>query len=64
MPRAMALFQHLGMHPIAAPTQFLGFHRTLITAYLPNTNNLVISDIALHEYLGVLWEKMQGYISA
>lgn len=62
MPRAMALFQNLGMHPIAAPTQFLGQHYNPLFWYIPNANSLIYSDIAIHEYLGIIWAKMHGYI--
>ncbi len=61
MPRAMALFQHQGMHPIAAPTQLLlGKKRFTVKNYLPNSIYLLYSDIAFHEYLGVLWNKLSG----
>lgn len=63
MPRAIALFQHLGMHPIAAPTQFLAQHYNPLFWYIPNTNSLIYSDLAIHEYLGTMWAKMQGYIN-
>lgn len=63
MPRAMALFQHLGMHPIAAPTQFLAQHYNPLFWYIPNANSLIYSDLAIHEYLGMMWAKMQGDIN-
>ncbi|EKD77460.1 MAG: hypothetical protein ACD_42C00325G0001 [uncultured bacterium] len=62
MPRAMDLFNQLGMHPIAAPTQFLGYRYTLSLWCIPTANSLAVSDIAIHEYLGILWTKIQGYI--
>lgn len=62
MPRAMALFQNLGMHPIAAPTQFLGQHYNPLFWYIPNANSLIYSDIAIHEYLGMAWAGLLGYI--
>ncbi|OGT44517.1 MAG: hypothetical protein A3E82_05950 [Gammaproteobacteria bacterium RIFCSPHIGHO2_12_FULL_38_11] len=62
MPRAMDLFQQLGMHPIAAPTQFLGYRNNFIIWLIPTANSLIISDIAIHEYLGIAWEKLQRYI--
>lgn len=62
MPRAMALFQSLGMHPIAAPTQFFTPVRAPLFEWIPNANNLSMSDIAIHEYLGMLWANMRGYI--
>lgn len=63
MPRSMALFEELGMHPIAAPTQFLGNRGNLTQSYIPSTENLINSDIAIHEYLGILWAKIWGYVS-
>ncbi len=62
MPRAMALFQQLGMHPIAAPTQYLGQHDSPLFWYIPNANSLIFSDIAIHEYLGMTWADLLGYI--
>ena len=63
MPRAMALFEHQGMHPIAAPTEFLlAKKRYTIKRYFPNANYLVYSDIALHEYLGLIWSYWQKRI--
>lgn len=62
MPRSMALFKDIGMHPIAAPTQFFGQHKNTLTWYIPSTNSLSISDIAIHEYLGMLWAEFKGYI--
>lgn len=62
MPRAMALFENQGMHPIAAPTQFISYRNNTLLWYIPNANSLVVSDIALHEYLGLLWARLRGYI--
>lgn len=63
MPRAMQLFQHQGMRPIAAPTELLlGKKRYTFKRYFPNTSNLMYSDIAIHEYLGSLWSRLQGKI--
>lgn len=62
MPRAMALFQTLGMHPIAAPTQFLGQHYNPLFWYIPNATSLIYSDLVIHEYLGMIWARMRGYV--
>ncbi|MCX7125138.1 MAG: YdcF family protein [Gammaproteobacteria bacterium] len=63
MPRSMGLFENLGMKPIPAPTQFFFGHHTEFTFWpIPSTGGLGISDIAIHEYLGILWETWQGYI--
>jgi uncharacterized SAM-binding protein YcdF (DUF218 family) len=62
MPRAMALFQKVGLDPIAAPTGFISKKARRPFYYLPNSNNLTNSSIALHEYLGLLWSKWIGII--
>jgi uncharacterized SAM-binding protein YcdF (DUF218 family) len=63
MPRSMALFEHQGMHPIAAPTEILSSKTHTALFYIPNASSLIMSNIALHEYIGILWAKMQGYIA-
>ncbi|HLD84270.1 MAG TPA: ElyC/SanA/YdcF family protein [Coxiellaceae bacterium] len=62
MPRAMALFKHLGMKPIAAPTEYMGSRYRHVIGFAPNASSLVRSDIAIHEYLGMLWAWLRGYI--
>lgn len=62
MPRAMRLFQKLGFNPIAAPTQFIRCGNNPFTRYVPNTTSLTCSDIAIHEYLGMCYEKLKGHI--
>jgi uncharacterized SAM-binding protein YcdF (DUF218 family) len=59
MPRAMMLFESLGMHPIAAPTNF---YRTEFRGYLraPDAHALYISTIAIHEYIGIVWGKLKS----
>jgi uncharacterized SAM-binding protein YcdF (DUF218 family) len=58
MPRAMMLFKSLGMHPIAAPTNF---YKNNITSYLraPNIQTFSTATIAMHEYIGIVWEKLK-----
>ncbi|KTD37514.1 membrane protein [Legionella moravica] len=57
MPRAMALCQKQGLHPIAAPTDFTFFWSTDSWGKLiiPNAYNLAYFSIALHEVLGSIW---------
>jgi uncharacterized SAM-binding protein YcdF (DUF218 family) len=59
MPRAMMLFESLGMHPIAAPTNF---YKTEFRGYLraPSAHALYISTIAIHEYIGIVWAKLKS----
>jgi uncharacterized SAM-binding protein YcdF (DUF218 family) len=64
MPRAMALFRKAGIEPVPAPVGFLtrmepegkGNPRV----FLPNTDALTKSEIAVHEYIGMLWSKVRG----
>ena len=60
MPRAMMLFKNQGLHPIAAPTQFIAqqFRLQKGSNYAPRAANLARCDIAIHEYLGTWWAKL------
>jgi uncharacterized SAM-binding protein YcdF (DUF218 family) len=62
MPRAMALCQAQGLHPIAAPTDFTFYwhDKRWGKFYLPNPHNLFYLSIAMHELLGRLWVKLYG----
>ncbi len=61
MPRAMGLFQGRGLHPIAAPTDFLApQRRTEIDDIVPDGYKLFKSQIAVYEYLGLAWAKLRG----
>ncbi len=59
MPRSMALFRSLGLNPIPAPTNF---YKKDIKGFLkvPNIYSFSKSQIAIHEYLGILWSKLRG----
>ena len=59
MPRAMMLFQHLYLHPIAAPTDF---HKSEFKGWFkaPNIESLLESKVAIHEYVGIVWGKIRG----
>lgn len=66
MPRAVELFKKQGLDPIPAPTRFTaledeaGFdaHK----GWIPDAENLVAMDAALHEYLGIAWSWLRGQI--
>lgn len=64
MPRAMALFSHLGMHPIAAPTQIQHWTRYNIgfKNFIPTARTLAAFDSGWHEILGLCWSKLRGQI--
>ncbi len=60
IPRAMMIFTHEGLHPIPAPADFIRRPRNLWTIF-PGVKNLLYTQKALHEYLGILWLKIKGY---
>ncbi|MFZ5621002.1 MAG: YdcF family protein [Pseudomonadota bacterium] len=55
MPRAMLMFQSLGLHPVPAPTDFQTRPNPFATRYLPSPRHLAISDRAIMEYVGIWW---------
>ena len=64
MPRAMGLFRHLGMEPIPAPCNYLGNWTTqpFVMEISPDTGALLQSEVALHERLGMIWERLRGQL--
>jgi uncharacterized SAM-binding protein YcdF (DUF218 family) len=74
LPRAMAVFQNLGLSPIPAPANFRAIRNRphfyastgkvleqMISA-LPSSDNLANSERALHEYWGFMWYWMRGWV--
>jgi uncharacterized SAM-binding protein YcdF (DUF218 family) len=57
MPRAIILFESLGLKPIAAPTDFKKYYFTTYFATL-NVASIEALQIAVKEYLGILWAKI------
>lgn len=64
MPRAMALFRHLGMRPVPAPSNYLGVRNTepFVMNLTPDADALMQSDRTLHERVGMLWEHLRGQL--
>ncbi len=66
IPRAMALFQRLGMLPIPAPTDYKLRERQGegITPgmFFPVLGELQSTQVAMYEYLGAAWAKVRGRI--
>jgi len=58
MPRAMLLFQQLGLDPIAAPSDF---KKSEFRGWLraPKVESFCKSKLAIHEYIGILWAKIR-----
>ena len=55
MPRAYKIFTKLGLKPIAAPTDYHA-RGTSEWLHMPRGDALRGSDIAFHEYYGLIWE--------
>ncbi|WP_421716088.1 ElyC/SanA/YdcF family protein [Arcobacter arenosus] len=66
MPRAMKLFKQNGLNAIAAPTDFLQENPSVYTRE-PNAIELRKTQVAMHEYIGILWasilEKYRFYVN-
>ena len=60
MPRAMMIFKHEGLHPLAAPADFMRESKWFWLTY-PSAHNLRYTERALHEYIGIVWLKVKGY---
>jgi len=56
MPRALSIFEKMGMHPIAAPTDFTEAKAPTYYYFIPDGGNLSRSQRAVHEYLGQTWQ--------
>ena len=60
MPRAMRLFRATGLNPVAAPCEHrAGEFPAWSTCLLPNADALLASQLAIHEYLGMIWEVLK-----
>lgn len=62
MPRSMSIFIKMGMRPIAAPTDFQSGVDPLSADITFSAQHLYFSELAMHEYAGLLWYRLKGYI--
>lgn len=64
MPRSMALFENLGMHPIPAPCAQTSLREDFISPgdFFPKPSALEDAEAAIHEYLGLVWARLRGRI--
>ena len=63
MKRSLALFRKLGMDSIPAPTDYESSSQGLrLSDFYPSVGELHKADLALHEYLGLIWAKLRGKI--
>ena len=64
MPRSLALFKNHGLNPIPSPVQSLnkGLYMEEPNPLFPSSINIRKTELALHEYMGMIWGKMRGQI--
>lgn len=62
LPRAMAVFFKQGLNPIPVPAGYMASHNLSWLDLLPNRSSLTANLAAIHEWVGLLWYKIQGRI--
>lgn len=60
MPRSMATFRAQGLRPIAMPTDFKLPREAWRASLMPSPIHLEASDMAIHEYLALVWYRLNG----
>lgn len=60
MPRALLAFRQQGLAPLPAPTDFKRPRVASLDDALPSPRGLHHSDLAVREYLGLLWYHLNG----
>ncbi|HEU5134537.1 MAG TPA: ElyC/SanA/YdcF family protein [Steroidobacteraceae bacterium] len=60
LPRSMATFAKAGLRPIPVPADYRLPGRMSIASFIPAPRALQASDLAVHEYLGLVWYRMLG----
>ncbi len=61
MPRSIEVFQKMKTNPIPAPTDFKAERNYGILDFFPGIDNFEKSDLALHEYFGILFYRLYYY---
>jgi uncharacterized SAM-binding protein YcdF (DUF218 family) len=59
MPRAMLAMRAYGLQAVAAPTDHQLPKEWRNAEFLPTPQSLLASDLAFHEYLGLLWYRLR-----
>jgi len=60
MRRAQLAFTKAGFEVVPAPTSFIGRGTIQFIDFVPNTNGLGLTRVALWEYLGMVWYRLRG----
>lgn len=63
MPRSAAVFRHRGFNVVAAPS--LASHDSTLgaSAWIPSHKALLLTRDCLHEYLGLAWYRLRGWVT-
>lgn len=59
LPRSMLMVRKLGLHAIPVPTDFQLPRDWRNAEWMPSPFHLSVSDLAIHEYLGMFWYRMR-----
>ncbi len=59
MPRSVYAFEKEGLYPVPFPVDFKMEKAATILDFFPNPKNLRKSDLAFHEYFGLIYYKMK-----
>jgi uncharacterized SAM-binding protein YcdF (DUF218 family) len=63
MHRSLAICHAQGLRPIAAATDYVMRRGWLsVLDLIPSTGNIIRSDNAIHEWIGILWSHLRGTI--
>jgi len=62
MPRSMGVFLKAGAHPLPVPTDYMTKRNPLATNYVPSPVYLHYSDLAISEYVALLWYRFNGWL--
>lgn len=61
MPRSMGAFKKAGSRPLPVPTDYMTKRNPLATQYLPSPVHLHYSDLAISEYVALIWYRFNGW---
>jgi uncharacterized SAM-binding protein YcdF (DUF218 family) len=66
MARAMALFEHHGLRPVAAPSpiDYTTLEESTLLRFVPSANALRASELSMYEYLGLVYAQSRGWLTA
>ncbi|WP_129777682.1 YdcF family protein [Peristeroidobacter soli] len=60
--RSLAVLHKQGLQPIPVPTDYQGPRDWRNAEERPSPQSLVTSDLAMHEYIGLMWYRLKGAI--